>query len=94
MTKNVPNLGQGPTYFMGKINFVRRFIPDFDRMVNPIHNMLKKYLSFSWNDDTKKYYVEIKKEISSSLVLEKPNFEKDFIIYTNATKEAISTILL
>jgi hypothetical protein len=28
--------------FMGKINFVRIFIPDFSRMVKPIHNILKK----------------------------------------------------
>jgi hypothetical protein len=28
--------------FMGKINFVRRFIPDFARMVNPIHNMIQQ----------------------------------------------------
>jgi hypothetical protein len=38
--------------FMGKINFVRRFILDFARMVKPIHNMLKQDRSFSWNDDT------------------------------------------
>jgi hypothetical protein len=80
--------------FMGKINFVRRFILDFERMVKTIHNMLKQYRSFSWNDDTKKYFVEIKKAISSALVLVKPNFEKYFIIYTNATEEAISSILL
>jgi hypothetical protein len=72
---------------MGKINFIRRFIPDFARMVKPIHNMLKQYQSFSWNDDTEKYFVEVKKAISSAPVLAKPNFEKDFIIYTNATKE-------
>jgi hypothetical protein len=61
--------------FMGKINFVRRFIPDFARMVKPIHNMLKQDRSFSWNDDTKKYFVEVKKAISSAPVLAKPNFE-------------------
>jgi hypothetical protein len=80
--------------FMGKINFVRRFIPNFARMVKPIHNMLKQDRSFSWNDDTEKYFVEVKKAISSAPVLAKPNFEKYFIIYTNATEEAISVILL
>jgi hypothetical protein len=79
---------------MGKINFVRRFIPDFARMVKPIHNMLKQDRSFSWNDDTEKDFVEIKNAISSAPVLAKPDFEKDFIIYTNATEEAISAILL
>jgi hypothetical protein len=45
---------------MGKINFVRRFILDFVGMVNPIHNMLRKIQSFSWNVDTEKAFVEIK----------------------------------
>jgi hypothetical protein len=27
---------------MGKINFIRRLIPNFSRMVKPSHNMLKK----------------------------------------------------
>jgi len=79
---------------MGKINFVRRFILDFARTVKQNHNMLKKDRSFSWNDYNGKYFVEVKKAISSTPVLAKPNFEKYFIIYTNATKEAISAILL
>jgi hypothetical protein len=70
---------------MGKINFVRIFTPIFSRMAKPIHNMLKQDHSFSWNDDTKKDFIEIKRAIGSSLVLAKSNFEKYFIIYTNAT---------
>lgn len=27
--------------FMGKINFIRRFIPNFAYIVKPIHNLLK-----------------------------------------------------
>jgi hypothetical protein len=60
---------QAPSYkkqiqsFMGKINFVRRFVPDFTRMVKPIHNMLKQDRSFSWNDDIEKVFIEIKREI-------------------------------
>jgi hypothetical protein len=80
--------------FMGIINFVRRFVPDFALMVKSIHNLLKKDRSFSWTDDVENYFVRIKKEINSTPVLAKPDFKKDFIIYTNATKEAIYAILL
>jgi hypothetical protein len=34
--------------FMGVINFVRRFVPDFVVMLKPIHNLLKQDRSFSW----------------------------------------------
>jgi hypothetical protein len=37
--------------FMGIINFFHRFVLDFVVMVKPIHNLLKKDLSFSWTND-------------------------------------------
>jgi hypothetical protein len=70
---------------MGVINFIRRFVPGFSIMVKPIHNHLKQYHSFSWTDDVENDFVGIKKAISSELVLAKPDFEKEFMIYTNAT---------
>jgi hypothetical protein len=63
-------------------------------MVKPIHNMLKKDRSFSWNDDTENDFVDIKNAISSAPVLAKPNLKQDFIIYTNTNEEAIFAILL
>jgi hypothetical protein len=80
--------------FMGIINFVRRFVPDFVVMVKPIHNLLKKDRSFSWTEGVENAFIRIKKEISSAPVLVKPNLEKYFIIYTNSTEEAIYVILV
>jgi hypothetical protein len=59
---------------MGIINFVCRFIPDFDVMVKPIHNLLKKDRSFSWTDDVENYFVRIKKAVSSASILVKTDF--------------------
>jgi hypothetical protein len=80
--------------FMGIINFVRRFVPDFAVMVGPIHNILKQDHSFYWANDVENAFLMIKKSIISAPVLEKPYFEKHFFIYTNATEEAIFVILL
>jgi hypothetical protein len=80
--------------FTGVINFVCRFVTDFIVMVKPIHNLLKQDHSFSWTDDVENAFIRIKKAISSAPVLAKPDFEKEFIIYTNAIEEAISVILL
>jgi hypothetical protein len=80
--------------FMGVINFVCRFVPDFVVMVKPIHNLLKQDRSFFWTDDVENAFVGIKKVISSAPVLAKPDFEKEFMIYTNATKEGIFVILM
>jgi hypothetical protein len=62
--------------FMGVINFVCKFVPNFAVMVKPIHNILKQYHSFAWTDDVENAFVGIKKEISSTPVLAKLDFEK------------------
>jgi hypothetical protein len=80
--------------FMGVINFICRFFPYFDVMVKPIHNFLKKDHSFSWVDDVENSFLGIKRAISSTLVLAKPDFEKEFTIYTNVTEEAGSIVLM
>jgi hypothetical protein len=80
--------------FMSIINFVRRFVPNFAIIVKPIHNILKKDHYFSWKDDVRNDFLRINKAISSAPVLAKSYFEKDFIIYTVATEEAIYDILL
>jgi hypothetical protein len=79
---------------MGIINFVHRFVPDFLVMVKPTHNLLKQDHSFSWTNDVENSFLGIKKEISYASVLEKLDFEKGFIVYTNAIEKAIVAILL
>jgi hypothetical protein len=89
-----------PTYkkevqsFMGIINYVRRFVPNFFVMVKQIHNIHKQYCSFSCIDDVENAFVRIKKEVSFTPVLVKSDFEKEFIIYTNATEEVVLSILI
>jgi hypothetical protein len=79
---------------MGIINFVHRFVLDFVVLVKPFHNLLKQDFSFSWTDDVENAFVRIKKAISSALILAMPDFEKEFVIYTNVTEEVVSAILI
>jgi hypothetical protein len=38
-------------YFIGKINFLIRFVPNFVEILNPITNMLKKYVVIKWSSE-------------------------------------------
>lgn len=42
--------------FLGKVNFVRRFIPNFAEIVKDITRMLKKGVDFKWIAEAKKYF--------------------------------------
>ena len=37
--------------FLGKINFVRRFIFDCAKIVKPLQEMIKKYFNFKWTKE-------------------------------------------
>jgi len=64
--------------FMGKINFFRRFVPDFVQIAKPIHSLLRKYMNFHWNNERQSSFASIKYVIASTPVLAKPDFNKDF----------------
>jgi hypothetical protein len=39
--------------FLGQTNFVHRFIPNYEEIVNPIYKFLKIDVKFEWNDQSK-----------------------------------------
>ena len=42
--------------FLGKINFVRRFISDFAEIVKPLQEMIKKDSTFKWTKERKEVF--------------------------------------
>ncbi|KAH9303500.1 hypothetical protein KI387_043862 [Taxus chinensis] len=67
--------------FLGRINFVQRFVPDFAALVKPITEMLRKSMDFKWTAEGKESFEEIKEAISQAPTLINPDFSKDFILY-------------
>ena len=46
--------------FLGKINFVRRFISDFAEIVKPLQETIKKYFNFKWKKGRREAFDKIK----------------------------------
>jgi hypothetical protein len=42
--------------FLGKTNFVHRFIPNYAEIMKPIYKILKKDAQFEWNDESKQAF--------------------------------------
>ena len=47
---HLPHNKKGMQSFMGTINFVRRFVPDFAQIVKPLQKMIKQSVQFKWSD--------------------------------------------
>ena len=78
---------------MGKINFVRRFVPSFSEIVRPLQNMIKKYNSFSWGDREKQSFIRFREALAEAPALVSPDFKKDFILYTFASDISYAVVL-
>jgi hypothetical protein len=70
--------------FLGRINFLRRFVPNFVEMVRHITNMLKKDREVKWTTKSKEYFQRIKEALGESPVLVIPNYDKDFLVFSFA----------
>ena len=79
--------------FLGKINFVRRFISDFAEIVKPLQEMIRKDANFKWMKERKEAFGKIKEAIVKDPTLRSPNFERKFILYTFAFNHSIATML-
>ena len=55
--------------FLGKINFVRRFISDFMEIVKPLQEMIRKYFNFKWMKERKEAFDRIKEAIAEASTL-------------------------
>jgi hypothetical protein len=88
-----PSSKKGVESFFGKIKFVRRFVPDYPRIVKPINLLLKKDQGFEWTTDTKEAFNNIKRVITTALVLISPDFQRDFIIYSFSIETVVASIL-
>ena len=80
--------------FLGKINFLRRFIPNLAELIRLLNNMLKKDSKIKWTLEAKQAFEEIKIALTKTPVLTSPKFDRDFTIFSFASKHTIAIVLL
>jgi hypothetical protein len=78
----IPRNKKGIQYFLGRINFLRIFVPNFAKMVRHITNMLKKNHEVKWTPEARESFQIIKEALGESPVLVSPNYDKDFFIFS------------
>jgi len=79
--------------FLGQINFVKRFVPDFSRIISPLQNMIKNNSIFKWGQDDQESFSLIKQAIINAPSIATPNFSKPFTLYTFSSEKSYAAIL-
>ena len=81
--------------FMGMCNYYRRFINRFDEMSSPITATWsgENQFQFRWTDEAQKAFEDLKKAITQCPVLAYPDWNKDWIMCTDASGMGIGAVL-
>eukprot|EP00253_Pinus_taeda_P010355 PITA_10355 len=79
--------------FLGQINFVKRFLPDFSQIILPLQNMIKTNSVLKWGVPEKEAFELIKKSIIDAPALNTPNFSNHFTLYTITSDSSYAAVL-
>jgi hypothetical protein len=93
-TLSLPRSKKEVQAFLGKINFLRRFISNFAELVKHITTMLRKGNEVKWTTEPREYFVQIKKALTEAPVLINPDYSKDFLMFSFASYDTVATVLL
>jgi hypothetical protein len=80
--------------FLELVGYYRRFIQDFSNIAKPMTRLLEKGKVFKWTQDCQDGFEELKKHITTVLVLVLPNLSKDFDIYCDASRRGLGSVLM
>lgn len=91
----IPNSVTAVQSFLGFCNFYRRFIPHFSTVAQPLTELTKKSKVFTWSPSCQAAFEKLKEAASSeAVVLPHPDFDKPFILETDASDFGIGAVLL
>jgi hypothetical protein len=93
-TINIPRNVKDIQSFLGKIIFLRRFIPNFVEIMKLTTYMLKKNNKVKWTTEAKASFARIKKVISEAPILASPDYLKDFLIFSFTSEHTLAAVLL
>ena len=80
--------------FLGAVGYYRKFIHNFASIAKPLFKLLKKGVKFTWESAQQESFNELKRRLITAPILSMPDFNKQFIIRTDASKDGIGGVLI
>ncbi|KMQ83421.1 enzymatic polyprotein endonuclease reverse, partial [Lasius niger] len=79
--------------FLGLTGYYRRFIENFSKIAKPLTDLLKKDKDFIWTKLQEESFNTLRNELCKAPILQYPDFDKTFILTTDACGYAIGGVL-
>ena len=70
------------------------FIEDFSQLATPMTRLILKEVKFKWNDLCEKAFQELKRRLTSALILIVLERGQRYIVYCDALKDGLGYVLM
>jgi hypothetical protein len=90
----VPKNSHEVRSFMGLTGYYRRFVEGFSKIVKPITTLQCKGVRCEWTEECDSAFIELKRLLTSELILRVSDMEKDFTVCTDASKKGLGTVIM
>jgi hypothetical protein len=80
--------------FLGLAWYYRKFIKDFSKIAKPMMKLLEKNKIFEWTAECQASFEELRKCLTSALVLVLPNLTKKFDIYCDSSHRGLGCVMM
>ena len=79
--------------FLGLASDYRRFIPGFTNIARSQNEKTSDKDKFVWSEDMQAAFEELKVKLTSAPILSYPDYEKPFVVCTDASSRSVGAVL-
>ena len=80
--------------FLGLAGYYRTFVRDFSIVARPLTALLKKNISFRWNEACQRSFERLKEALTTTPILALPIENGDYVVYTDALRQGLGCVLM
>ena len=79
--------------FLGLVGYYRKFVPKFSDLARSLNVLIRKDVEFEWIEVCQQSFDSLKSKLLESPILQYPDPNKPYILFTDASKYAWSCVL-
>ena len=79
--------------YLGLMNWFKKFIPNYSAVANPLYQLLRKDVKFSWQEEHQNAFQKLKDLLLSSEALAFPRYDLQFYLAVDSSSKGIGYVL-
>jgi hypothetical protein len=90
----VPKNAHEVRSFMGLAGYYHRFVEGFSKIEKPITTLQCNGVRYEWTEECDSAFIELKRLLTSALILQVLDMEKNFTVCMDASKKGFGAMIM